>query len=147
MDESGIVPGQDGGPGFDAPIDTNPPIDSPPPTDGPGLDVISDVISDVTGDVQDVVHPPVDAGVCATDANTCVGPDVPLGWSPVAYVENPTGNCPTDWDTADDYVTKVGNGNAKCGCSCSIATNPSCTTGTTSTKYSNNSGCGSTGSS
>ena len=141
LDESGIVPGGDGGTILDARLDSNP-VDSPPPVDGPPIvDAPGDVPSDVPADVQ----PPVDAGVCATDANTCVAPDVPAGWSPVAYIENSTNACPADWNTSDDYVTNVGNGNATCSCSCSIAAPPSCTTGTTNTKYSNNSGCGSNG--
>ncbi len=137
LDESGLEPP-------DAALPDVQTKDSPTTNDVTTNDVTtSDVILDAPPDVP---PPPVDAGICATDANLCQAPDVPSGWSPVAYVENPTSACPTtDWSTQDDYVTNVTMGTAACTCNCTTTADPSCTTGTISTFYSNGSGCGSTG--
>ena len=125
LDESGLA--DDGS----APIDAAQP-DSPN--------------SDVAVDAPDAQPPPTEAGMCDDDSGGCQSPDVPAGWTPVAYAENPQSGCPTSlWSTADDDVTGVGVGTAQCSCDCSITNNPNCTTGTIATYFSDTPGCGTSG--
>lgn len=90
---------------------------------------------------------PVEAGSCDDDANDCQSPEVPTGWAPAAYVENPSAACPAPFAAQDDVVTNVGNGTASCSCTCSKIADPSCTTGTVTTSYGDSSLCNQQGSS
>jgi hypothetical protein len=98
--------------------------------------------------LPDVPAPPVEAGICDEDADYCQPPNVPTGWSPVAYAENPATNCPTtDWPTQNDWVANVQNGNAACGCGCAKTGDPNCTTGKIDTFLSQQQGCANQGTS
>jgi hypothetical protein len=133
LDEGGLLVagGPDAGPLPDVTQpDATPPDGSPP--DAPQVDAPPDA-------------PPVEAGVCDDDGGACQSPDVPLGWTPVAYAESLQTSCPSGWAAPDDNVTGVANGTAACTCDCTIAADPSCTTGTTQTYASNSYGCGTQG--
>ncbi len=135
LDESGLEPGD---------AATSP--DVPSAKDVTTNDVTID--APIVDAPPDVPLPPVEAGVCDTDGNLCQPPDVPNGWTPVAYVENPTAACPsTSWTTQDDYVTSPTNGTAACSCTCNKTADPSCTTGTIATFFSGNNTCGNQGAS
>jgi hypothetical protein len=112
-------------------------------TDGGGSDVVQ------TQDAPpDVPAPPVEAGICDEDADYCQPPNVPTGWTPVAYAENPQTNCPTtDWPTQQEWVSNIQNGNAACGCGCTKTGDPNCTTGKIDTFLSQQFGCGTQGTS
>lgn len=128
LDESGLAD------------DGSAPIDAAQP-DAPSQ---PDVAADAPPDAPP--PPPIEAGLCDDDSGGCQSPDVPAGWTPVAYAENPQSGCPaSSWSTADDDVTGVGVGTAQCSCDCSIAANPNCTTGTIATYYSDTAGCGTSG--
>jgi hypothetical protein len=118
----------------------SPPLDGqPPPNEASTADAPPDAPSDAPP------PPPIEAGLCDDASDGCQSPEVPTGWSPVAYVENPQSACPASWSTADDYVTGATQGTATCNCDCTVTTAPSCTTGTLPTYYSSGPGCGSQG--
>ncbi len=120
LDESGLLPIGDAGPQPDGAL----PLDAP-----------SDVVADV----------PVDAGPCVTDAAACTSPDVPSGWTPVAYKEDQTTDCLSPFTSQQDVITNLDSSGVTCGCTCSKTTDPGCTTGKIATHYSGGPGCGTTG--
>ncbi|HEY2369464.1 MAG TPA: hypothetical protein VGH87_23865 [Polyangiaceae bacterium] len=131
---TGVQCGLDEGGVFEGDAATN---DVVVASDGGGSDVVQ------TQDaLPDVPAPPVEAGICDEDADYCQAPNVPTGWSPVAYAESPATNCPTaDWPTQSDWVANVQNGNAACGCGCAKTGDPNCATGKIDTFFSQSSNC------
>ena len=125
LDENGLAPIGDGGP-----------LEDVTSKDG--------AITD--GGASDVADsaPPIEAGPCDDDGGACNPPEVPAGWTPVAYVENPTSPCAAPFSAQTDFV-KVGNGTAACACTCLKNADPDCTTGKISTFYSDSPGCGTQG--
>ena len=70
-------------------------------------------------------------GVCATDADNCKGPDVPQGWTAVAYTKDQKSPCPAEFGPGEDVVTDAMAGAQACSCSCNKTQDPDCETGTT----------------
>jgi len=70
-----------------------------------------------SGDAQ-----PAEAGPCKTPASACAG--LPVGWSPVAFVENPSSSCPAGWTTRAG-LDKLVAGPTACACDCT-PTKPTC---------------------
>ncbi|HEY1958316.1 MAG TPA: hypothetical protein VGH28_22020 [Polyangiaceae bacterium] len=130
LDESGLAPVDDGGVGVDVSVDVKAPTDGAI-TDGGGPDVVDSA-------------PPIEAGPCDDDANQCTPPEVPTGWTPVAYVENPTSACAAPFSKQEDDVA-YSAGSAACACACTKTSDPDCTTGQIATYYSGDSSCSSQG--
>lgn len=104
--------------------------------------------SDLFGDVPDagagadVAVPKVDASsdaltdvkpeptACSADADNCKTPDVPQGWSAVAYAKGTQTPCPQDYGPADDAVADPVLGPKACSCACTKTQDPDCQTGT-----------------
>ncbi len=100
---------------FDSPSPTTTTDASPPNNDASSVDA-----------ALDSALPP---GVCDTDANNCKGPDVPQGWTAVAYSASGK-TCPKEFAPGEDVVSDAMIGAQACSCSCSKTQDPDCQTGT-----------------
>ncbi|HSQ63321.1 MAG TPA: hypothetical protein VLM85_08895 [Polyangiaceae bacterium] len=99
------------------PTDLLTPSDAATPTDGGGPPDVQ---------VDSPTPPPV---VCATDAGSCGDPNVPSGWTPVAFTSDTKKPCPSDFGTADDVMEDPTLGAGACSCSCTKTQDPDCQTG------------------
>ena len=89
---------------------------------------------DDSGTTDDVINP-ADAGKdtspptkCPT-GDTCGDPNVPGGWTPVAYTTDKAPPCPADFGTLSQGVTDPTLGTGSCSCACAIGQSPDCETG------------------
>ncbi|HEX7604397.1 MAG TPA: hypothetical protein VF316_22415 [Polyangiaceae bacterium] len=98
----------------------------------------SDLFGDAPEGGADVVVPKVDGAAdaapeptaCSADANNCKTPDVPQGWSAIAYTKGTQTPCPQDYGPPDDGIADPVLGPKACSCSCTKTQDPDCQTGT-----------------
>ena len=102
----------------------------------------SDLFGDAPDAGTDVGVPKLDAatdapsdarptpGLCSADADNCKTPDVPSGWSAIAYAKGTQTPCPPDYGPAEDAVADPVLGPKACSCSCTKTQDPDCQTGT-----------------
>jgi hypothetical protein len=98
----------------------------------------SDLLVSAPDAGADVVDPKFDSSAdappqptaCSTDADNCKTPDVPQGWSAIAYAKGTQTPCPQDYGPADDGIADPVLGPKACSCSCTKTQDPDCQTGT-----------------